>query len=55
MWSSNGKVLARRAEATTVLHIKSVADVDRMIPSSPIAQSSDNSGAQVNGDFSPGS
>lgn len=43
VWSSNGKVLARRAESTTVLHIRSVADIDRMTPSSPIARSSDNS------------
>ncbi|KAH7944989.1 hypothetical protein HPB49_004566 [Dermacentor silvarum] len=35
--SSNGRVLARRGDSTPVLHIVSLADVDRMTASSPTA------------------
>lgn len=33
VWSSNGKILARRAESTPIIRITSLTDVDRMTPS----------------------
>lgn len=41
VWTSNGKVLARRGESTSILRISTMSDVERMNAQSPAASLSE--------------